>query len=53
MLSVHHIIATNVFNEEREIDLDEAWMNIVLQPWLDIVKIFLKNDNHNIIIECT
>uniref|UniRef100_A0A3Q7IUN9 Adenylate isopentenyltransferase n=1 Tax=Solanum lycopersicum TaxID=4081 RepID=A0A3Q7IUN9_SOLLC len=24
MLSVHHIIATNVFNEEREIDLDEA-----------------------------
>ena len=53
MWSVHHIIATDVFKEDREEDLDEAWTNTVLQPCLDIVKIFLKNDHHNIIIECT
>ena len=53
MWSVHDIIATNVFKEDREEDLDEAWTNIVLQPCLDIVKRFLKNDHHNIIIECT
>ena len=53
MWSVHHIIATDVFKEDREEDLDEAWTNTVLQPCLDIVKRFLKNDNHNIIIECT
>uniref|UniRef100_A0A3Q7IXQ4 Adenylate kinase n=1 Tax=Solanum lycopersicum TaxID=4081 RepID=A0A3Q7IXQ4_SOLLC len=53
MWSVHHIIATDVFKEDREEDLDEAWTNTVLQPCLDIVKIFLKNDHNNIIIECT
>ena len=53
MWSVHHIIATDVFKEDREEDLDEAWTNTVLQPCLDIVKRFLKSDHHNIIIECT
>ncbi|XP_025883841.2 adenylate isopentenyltransferase 5, chloroplastic-like [Solanum lycopersicum] len=53
MWSVHHIIATDVFKEDRKEDLDEAWTNIVLLPCLDIVKRFLKNDHHNIIIECT
>ena len=53
MWSVHHIIATDVFKEDRKEDLDEAWTNIVLQPCLDIVKRFLKNDHHKIIIECT
>ena len=50
MWSVHHIIATDVFKEDRKEDLVEAWTNIVLQPCLDIVKIFVKNDQHNIII---
>ena len=53
MWSVHHIIATDVFKEDREEDLDEAWTNTVLQPCLDIVKRFLKSNHHNIIIECT
>ena len=53
MWSVHHIIATDVFKEDRKEDLVEAWTNIVLQPCLDIVKRFLKNDHHNIIIDCT
>ena len=53
MWSVHHIIATDVFKEYREEDIDEAWRNTVLQPCLDIVKRFLKSDHHNIIIECT
>ncbi|KAG5629656.1 hypothetical protein H5410_001373 [Solanum commersonii] len=30
---------------------DEAWRNTVLQPFLDIVERFLKNDDHNISIE--
>ena len=49
MWSVYHIIATAVFKE----DLDEAWTNTVLQPCLDILKRFPKNNHHNIIIECT
>ena len=49
MWSVYHITATAVFKE----DLHEAWTNTVLQQCLDIVKIFLKNDYHNIIIDCT
>ena len=53
MWSVHHISSTDVFKDDREEDLDEAWTNIVLLPCLDIVKRFLKNDHHNIIIECT
>nr|XP_025883839.1 adenylate isopentenyltransferase 5, chloroplastic-like [Solanum lycopersicum] len=53
MWSVHHSIALDVFKEDREEDLEEAWKNIVLQPCLDIVKRFLKNDHRNIIIECT
>uniref|UniRef100_A0A3Q7ITY9 adenylate dimethylallyltransferase (ADP/ATP-dependent) n=1 Tax=Solanum lycopersicum TaxID=4081 RepID=A0A3Q7ITY9_SOLLC len=53
MWSVHQIIATDVFEEDREEDIDEAWRNTVLQPRLDIVKRFLKSDHHNIIIECT
>ncbi|KAG5629632.1 hypothetical protein H5410_001349, partial [Solanum commersonii] len=51
--SVHHIIATNVFKEDRKEVVDEAWRNTVLQPCLHIVQIFLKNDDHNISIECT
>uniref|UniRef100_A0A3Q7IUR5 Uncharacterized protein n=1 Tax=Solanum lycopersicum TaxID=4081 RepID=A0A3Q7IUR5_SOLLC len=39
--SVHHIIATDVFKEDREEDIDEAWRNTALQPCLDIVKRFL------------
>uniref|UniRef100_A0A3Q7HPS4 Uncharacterized protein n=1 Tax=Solanum lycopersicum TaxID=4081 RepID=A0A3Q7HPS4_SOLLC len=42
MWSVHHIIATDVFKEDKEEDLDEAWMSTFLQPCLDIVKTFLK-----------
>ncbi|TMW80749.1 hypothetical protein EJD97_015580, partial [Solanum chilense] len=52
MWSVLRIIATDFFKENREEDLDEAWTNIILQPCLDIVKRFLKNDHRNIIIEC-
>ena len=29
---VLHIIATDVFKENREEDIDEAWTNTVLQP---------------------
>uniref|UniRef100_A0A3Q7HPH2 adenylate dimethylallyltransferase (ADP/ATP-dependent) n=1 Tax=Solanum lycopersicum TaxID=4081 RepID=A0A3Q7HPH2_SOLLC len=47
MWSLHHIIATNIFKEDREENLDEAWTNTVLQPCQDIVKRFLKNDHHN------
>uniref|UniRef100_A0A3Q7HM30 Uncharacterized protein n=1 Tax=Solanum lycopersicum TaxID=4081 RepID=A0A3Q7HM30_SOLLC len=39
MWSVHDIIATNVFKEDREEDLDEAWTNTILQPCQDIVKL--------------
>uniref|UniRef100_M1DKB5 adenylate dimethylallyltransferase (ADP/ATP-dependent) n=1 Tax=Solanum tuberosum TaxID=4113 RepID=M1DKB5_SOLTU len=53
MWSVHHIIATDVFKEDRKEVVDEAWRNTVLQPCLDIVERFLKNDDHNISIECT
>ena len=53
MWSVHRIIATDVFTEDRKEVVDEAWRNTVLQPCLDIVKRFLKNDDYNIIIECT
>uniref|UniRef100_A0A3Q7JL74 Uncharacterized protein n=1 Tax=Solanum lycopersicum TaxID=4081 RepID=A0A3Q7JL74_SOLLC len=42
-----------LINEKVIEDLGEACGNTVLQPCLDIVKRFLKNDNHNIIIECT
>uniref|UniRef100_A0A3Q7JKH4 Isopentenyltransferase n=1 Tax=Solanum lycopersicum TaxID=4081 RepID=A0A3Q7JKH4_SOLLC len=52
MLSVHHIIATDIFKEDKEEYIDEAWTNTVLQPCLDIVKKFVKSDHHNIIIEC-
>uniref|UniRef100_A0A3Q7IIM7 Uncharacterized protein n=1 Tax=Solanum lycopersicum TaxID=4081 RepID=A0A3Q7IIM7_SOLLC len=50
--SLHHIIATDVCKEDTEEEHDEAWTNTVLQPCLDIVKRFLKNDHNNIIIEC-
>ena len=53
MWSVHYIIATDVFEEDKEEDIDEAWTNTLLQPCLDIVKRFLKSDHDNIIIECT
>ena len=53
MWSVHHMIATDVFKQDREEYLDEAWTNTVLQPCLDILKRFPKNNHHNIIIECT
>ena len=53
MWSVHHIIATDVFKEDRKEVVDEGWRNTVLQPCLEIVKRFLKNDDYNIIIECT
>uniref|UniRef100_A0A3Q7HM38 Uncharacterized protein n=1 Tax=Solanum lycopersicum TaxID=4081 RepID=A0A3Q7HM38_SOLLC len=52
MWPMHHIIATDIFKKDTEEDLDEAWTNTVLQPCLDIVKRFLKNDHLNIIIEC-
>ena len=45
MWSVHHIIATDVFKEDRKEVVDEAWRNTVLQPCLDIVERFLKNDD--------
>ncbi|WMV07678.1 hypothetical protein MTR67_001063 [Solanum verrucosum] len=38
MWSVHHIIATDVFKEDRKEVVDEAWRNTVLQPRLDIVE---------------
>jgi len=53
MWPVHHIIATDVFKEDRKEVVDEAWRNSVFQPCLDIVKRFLKNDDYNIIVECT
>lgn len=53
MWSVHHIIATDVFEEDRKEVVDEAWRNTVLQPCLDIVERFIKNEDHNISIECT
>uniref|UniRef100_A0A3Q7ITI3 Uncharacterized protein n=1 Tax=Solanum lycopersicum TaxID=4081 RepID=A0A3Q7ITI3_SOLLC len=48
MWSVHHIIATDVFEEDKEEDIDEAWTNTLLQPCLDIVKRFLKSDHREI-----
>ncbi|WMV07677.1 hypothetical protein MTR67_001062 [Solanum verrucosum] len=53
MWSVHHIIATDVFKEDRKEVVDEASGNTVLQPSQDIVERFLKNDDHNISVECT
>ncbi|KAG5610069.1 hypothetical protein H5410_021350 [Solanum commersonii] len=53
MWLVHHIIATDVFKEDRKEVVDKAWRNTVSQPFLDIVKRFFKNDYHNIIIECS
>uniref|UniRef100_M1DKY8 Adenylate isopentenyltransferase 5, chloroplastic n=1 Tax=Solanum tuberosum TaxID=4113 RepID=M1DKY8_SOLTU len=51
MWLVHHIIATGVFKGDRKEVVDKAWRNTILQPFLDIVKRFLKSDDHNIIIE--
>ncbi|WMV24949.1 hypothetical protein MTR67_018334 [Solanum verrucosum] len=51
MWLVHHTIATDVFKGDRKEVVDEAWRNTFLQPCMDIVKRFLKNDDHNIIIE--
>ncbi|WMV25133.1 hypothetical protein MTR67_018518, partial [Solanum verrucosum] len=51
MWLMHHIIATDIFKGDRKEAIDEAWRNTVFQPCLDIVKIFLKSDDHNIIIE--
>ncbi|KAG5609631.1 hypothetical protein H5410_020912 [Solanum commersonii] len=51
MWLVHHLIAIDVFKGDRKKDVDESWRNTVLQPCLDIVKRFLKNYDHNIIIE--
>uniref|UniRef100_M1DYG6 Cytokinin synthase n=1 Tax=Solanum tuberosum TaxID=4113 RepID=M1DYG6_SOLTU len=53
MWPMHHIIATDDFKEERKEVVDEVWRNTVLQPCLDIMKRFLKNDDHNISIKCT
>ncbi|KAK6791604.1 hypothetical protein RDI58_010685 [Solanum bulbocastanum] len=51
MWFVHLIIATGVFKGDRKEVVDEAWMNFVLQPCLNIVKRFIKSDDRNIIIE--
>ncbi|KAG5610243.1 hypothetical protein H5410_021524 [Solanum commersonii] len=40
----------NIKCDRKEV-VDEAWRNTVLQPCLDIVKRFLKSDDHNINIE--
>ncbi|KAG5629633.1 hypothetical protein H5410_001350 [Solanum commersonii] len=48
MWSVHHIIAIDIFKEDRKKVVDEAWKNTVLQPCLDIMERFLKNNDHNI-----
>ncbi|KAG5629652.1 hypothetical protein H5410_001369 [Solanum commersonii] len=48
MWSVHHIIATDIFKEDRKEVVDKAWRNTVFKPCLDIVERFLKNDDHNI-----
>uniref|UniRef100_M1DK49 ATP binding protein n=1 Tax=Solanum tuberosum TaxID=4113 RepID=M1DK49_SOLTU len=53
MWLVHHIIATDVFKDVKKKVVDEAGKNIVLKPCLDIVKRFLKNDDHNSITEST
>uniref|UniRef100_M1E0F2 Adenylate isopentenyltransferase 5, chloroplastic n=1 Tax=Solanum tuberosum TaxID=4113 RepID=M1E0F2_SOLTU len=51
MWLVHHFIATDTFKGARKEVVDEACRNTILQPCLDIVKRFLKSDDHNIIIE--
>ncbi|WMV24937.1 hypothetical protein MTR67_018322 [Solanum verrucosum] len=51
MWLVHHIIATDVFKGDRKEVVDEGWSNNVMQSCVDIVKRFLKNNYHNIIIE--
>ncbi|KAG5609612.1 hypothetical protein H5410_020893 [Solanum commersonii] len=51
MWLMHHIIATDVFEGDRKEVVDEAWRITVIQRCMDIVKRFLKNDDHNIIIE--
>ncbi|KAG5629573.1 hypothetical protein H5410_001290 [Solanum commersonii] len=48
MWPVYHIIASDVFKEDRKEVVDEAWRNNVWQPCLDIVKRFHKNHDHNI-----
>ncbi|KAG5609602.1 hypothetical protein H5410_020883 [Solanum commersonii] len=50
MWLVHHTIASDIFKEVKK-GVDEAWRNIVLKPCPDIMKRFLKNDDHNIIID--
>ncbi|KAG5610067.1 hypothetical protein H5410_021348 [Solanum commersonii] len=37
MWSVHHIIATDIFKEDRNEVVDKAWRNTLLQPCLDII----------------
>ncbi|KAG5609620.1 hypothetical protein H5410_020901 [Solanum commersonii] len=51
MWLVHHTIATDICKRDRKEVVDEAWRNPVLQPCVDIVKRFLENDDHNIIID--
>ncbi|KAG5609644.1 hypothetical protein H5410_020925 [Solanum commersonii] len=51
MWLVHHIIAIDIFKGDRKEVVDEAWRNTIFQSCLDILKRFLKNDDHNIIIE--
>ena len=51
MWLVNQINATEVFQKDREEGVDEAWKNVVLKQCLIIVKEFLKNDDHKIIIE--
>ncbi|KAG5610249.1 hypothetical protein H5410_021530 [Solanum commersonii] len=43
-------LISNIKRERKEV-VDEAWRNTILQSCLDIVKRFLKSDDHNIIIE--
>uniref|UniRef100_M1DGZ5 adenylate dimethylallyltransferase (ADP/ATP-dependent) n=1 Tax=Solanum tuberosum TaxID=4113 RepID=M1DGZ5_SOLTU len=53
MWPVHHILILTFSKKIEKKVVDEAWRNTVLRPCLDIVKIFLKNDDHNISIKCT
>ncbi|KAG5609629.1 hypothetical protein H5410_020910 [Solanum commersonii] len=48
--SIANIKRNTIFKGDRKEVMDEAWRNTILQPCLDIVKIFLRNDDHNIII---
>ena len=51
MWLVYHTNATDVFREVRNEGDDEAWKNIVLKPCQKFVENFLKNDDHDIIIQ--